>query len=76
MVLNGKISKHKYWEIQAEMPSDLADLFGFNIELSSKRDHAGFRFEVELFRFIYFHLWIYDNRHWDYENDRWVKYPD
>lgn len=76
MTFHGKISKNKYWEIQCEFPTKLSDWFRFEIELNSKCDHAGFRFEFELLKLFYFHLWIYDHRHWDYDNNKWEVYDD
>lgn len=70
----GRITKNKSWEIQIETFSSLADWFRFDISINSKTDHAGFRFEIEILKFFYFHLWIVDNRHWDYDNNRWINY--
>jgi len=67
------LSKNKQFELQLEIgkccPTD--NLFKCNVQLSSKQDHAGFIFEFCLFKLFFFIFSIYDNRHWDYENDCW-----
>jgi hypothetical protein len=69
-----KLIGNKFWEVQFEIPTHLSDWFCFKIELTSKRDHAGFRFEIELLKLFYFHLWIYDSRHWNHDENRWEIY--
>jgi hypothetical protein len=71
---HGKIFKHKYWEIQVILEKDFAEWFALNVYTKSKMDHGGFRIEVEFLRRFHFHLWIYDERHWNYEKDCWQEY--
>jgi hypothetical protein len=43
----------------------------FDTRLTFKGDHAGFRIMIGLFGYAAeFH--VYDTRHWDGENDKWV----
>lgn len=65
-----KITKHKAWELQTYRTNTIIE---FELELSHRRDHAGFRIGFGFFSFnITFQ--IYDTRHWDYENGRWERY--
>jgi hypothetical protein len=73
---SGRIAGHKYWEIQLIVEKDFAEWFALNVYSKSKSDHGGFRIELEFFRRFHFHLWIYDDRHWDYERDCWQEYLD
>jgi hypothetical protein len=43
----------------------------FHIKWDRATDHAGFRVEIELFGF-YFYFQVYDGRHWNYEQNRWM----
>ena len=73
MTISLKISKHKFFEFQIEFQKDFWNWFHFDIHLSRKQDHAGFYFNLEV---MYINIWIqiYDHRHWDDENDCWIKY--
>jgi hypothetical protein len=73
--LNFSLPKNKEFELQLEVGKHCPtnDLFKFNVQLSSKQDHAGFIFEFCLFRMLFLMLSIYDNRHWDFDNDCWKK---
>jgi hypothetical protein len=66
-----KISSHKYLEIQGLR--DMTVLAEVDLDLSWKgRDHAGLHLSIGLFgHFV--SCKIYDNRHWDYENNEWYK---
>ncbi len=60
--------KNKYWEIQIIKCYNLIRCeFEFNI----RQDHAGINLELGLLGYE-IHFTIYDNRHWDYENKRWL----
>jgi hypothetical protein len=61
---------NKYWELQISLFENNPDIFNFVLNWSRKCDHAGFEFRVEILPF-YFSFKIYDNRHWDFENDNW-----
>ena len=54
---------------------DLFGLFRLNINKNKKTDHAGFRFNLNIFGldFDYTH---YDTRHWNYDNDNWEVYDE
>lgn len=70
----GKVlfTNNKYWEVSVNYLKGEPFQFLFEVGLTQKRDHAGFRFYVEIFR-LNFEVSIYDNRHWDYVNDCWEK---
>jgi len=52
--------------------SFLGSIFHFQFSWSKKTDHAGFIFDLTIFGFSIMFI-IYDNRHWDYDNNTWVK---
>jgi hypothetical protein len=68
-----KLTKHKYFECQLDI-GDFGQTprFDFNVRLSSKSDHAGFRFFISFFKMFFFMIVICDHRHWDYANDCWA----
>lgn len=69
---NGKISKNTSWELQTWWAEDTYTL-GLGTGFNTKCDHAGFFFEFQFIGF-YFTFNINDDRHWDEENSKWVKY--
>ena len=62
--------KNKYWEL--EISTDYKVDIKFLIEYTTKGDHNGFTFLVEVYRFS-FSFKIYDIRHWDWENNKYVE---
>lgn len=62
----------KFWELQLMKTNGI---IGFGTGVSTRCDHAGFRFEITLLGYeLAFNF--YDNRHWNYEEGRWEIYPD
>jgi len=70
-----QLSKNKGLEIQLTIGS-LANWFVIALESYSKCDHEKVEFRIELLKIFYFHIMIYDFRHWDYENDTYCDYGD
>ena len=68
-----QLTTNKGLEIQLSL-GHLANWFVIALESRSKCDHAGVEFRIELLRLFYFHINIYDFRHWDYDNDTWYNY--
>lgn len=68
------LSKNKTLELQSGTWQEWS-YFDFRMKWNRRTDHAGFDFNIEILG-LYFILTVYDNRHWDYENDRWVVYDD
>ena len=64
--------KHKYWEVQI-LKND--NLLLVHFEITTKQDHAGFGIELGLFGYE-IHFKFYDNRHWNYEENRWMIYTE
>jgi hypothetical protein len=54
---------------------NLFQLFNIKLAWSRKCDHAGIIFDIEILG-LDFEIYLYDTRHWDYDNDCWVKYED
>ena len=68
-----RISKNKTFEIQIAKIEKYY-LFKLDIDLElSGHDHAGPKFELELFGFM-IDICLFDIRHWDYENNTWEQY--
>lgn len=62
--------KNKFWEIQILKNDNLFRLeFGFTVQ----QDHAGINLELGLAGYE-IHFTIYDCRHWDYQERRWIDY--
>ena len=59
-----RLSKNKVIESQVGYRQN-GSYIDVEFKWSRKCDHAGLRFYIELFGF-YFHIEIYDVRHWDY----------
>ena len=53
----------------------LNTLFSFNFKIDWKCDHAGVETQLSLLG-ITFGFNFYDNRHWDYINNKWEEYDD
>lgn len=72
-ILHQQITTNKFLEIQCNLFDHLSrnNIFEFNLTWTIKQDHAGPNFTVIIFGVIYFHIMIYDNRHWDWENNKW-----
>ncbi len=62
--------KNKFWEFEILKNDDLIRLeFGF----TTQQDHAGLNINLGIFGFE-IHASIYDCRHWDYHEKRWLDY--
>ncbi|PPD54329.1 MAG: hypothetical protein CTY12_03290 [Methylotenera sp.] len=72
-LIHQQLTKHKSFELQANLFDSLSTntIFQFDISWSIKQDHAGPSCTFILFRVLYFHIMIYDHRHWDWENQKW-----
>lgn len=68
------LSKHKAAEFEVYRGSSTLISFDFSLSFTG-RDHAGLETSIGLFGCVA-SLRIYDCRHWDYENNKWVEYPD
>lgn len=67
-----KLSERKYFEIQAVKFDHEFTLLKFDLNVSIwGHDHAGVNLEVALFNYTLI-LNLYDNRHWNYEENRWM----
>lgn len=68
------LSKNKTLELQSGTWLEWS-YFDSRMKWNRRTDHAGFDFNIEILG-LYFILTVYDNRHFDYENDRWMVYDD
>ncbi len=67
---NGLLPKHKAWEFNGYRTHQLVNI---SFRLTFKGDHAGLQLELGLAG-LGIEFGVYDTRHWDYENNCWVKY--
>jgi len=66
------LTKNKSLEVQLSRGGN--SLLGASLTFATHgRDHAGLMIELEFLRH-FFIINLYDNRHWDYENNCWEKY--
>jgi hypothetical protein len=66
-----RLSKNKYLEFYSFKNYDSIYYFNFSSHLSRKTDHAGFNLEIEVCGYI-ISLDIYDSRHWDSSQEKWI----
>lgn len=66
-------TENKFWEFQIYRTKEI--FFKIGLDITNRGDHAGIMFELNLFGFdLNFHF--YDQRHWDYENNRYYLYGE
>lgn len=64
--------KNKSWEIQIDKCSDI---IGFELRITTRQSHAGIFLSFGLLGYdVIFQ--VYDNRHWNYEEGRWMRYSE
>ena len=68
----GQLTANKSWEV--ELTSG-RELIGFEFGYTMRQSHAGLRFELTLLSYS-LSFQIYDNRHWDCDNNRWEVYAN
>jgi hypothetical protein len=68
-----RLSKHKSLEVQLSKAGDT--LIGGAFRWNIRCDHAGVLLDLSLFRH-FFIINLYDNRHWNYDKDRYINYDD
>ena len=66
-----RLSKNKYLEFYSFKNYDSIYYFNLSLSLSRKTDHAGLNLELEFFGYIIL-LDIYDSRHWDSSQEKWI----
>jgi len=69
--ISGKLFTHTYWELEHSYYSPL--LLDVEVRCTHKQDHAGISIGFGLLGYgVSFR--IYDNRHWNEENNTWEVY--
>lgn len=71
---SGAITKNKSWEFEVYKQ----DQTFLDIDIDTciiGRDHAGIGIVLGLLSYV-FYAKIYDNRHWDYTNNKWKEHDD
>jgi len=59
-------------EIQCDLfPTDNSTIFNINFEINQKTDHAGIGLFLKIYTILYFHIQLYDHRHWDRKEHQW-----
>jgi hypothetical protein len=64
-----RLTKHKSFEYEWGRKFSTTP-FEFSMRLTTKGDHAGFRFAFSIYKLFFLFLGITDNRHWSNELDR------
>lgn len=74
MVFEFQLSKNKSFEFQLELLKN-SNFYPFELRLlwTTKQDHAGPSFIFGIKYLFWVCLQIYDRRHWDHENNCWMK---
>ena len=67
------LSKNKSLEVQLSKAGK--SLIGFSFRWDSHCDHAGVMLELNIFRH-FFIINLYDNRHWNHDENRYVNYDN
>lgn len=65
-----KLTRNKSFSAQLSWWPEHASDLNFRLNVSTKGDHAGVDFSWQVW-YLMFCVNLYDNRHWDDENDRW-----
>ena len=63
---------HKFWELQI---LKCPELLRCEFEVTTQQDHAGMNIELALLGY-HIGFTIYDNRHWNSEEGRWMIYTE
>lgn len=66
------VRTHKYAELEVYRDSSLLSV---NFSWTIRQSHAGLDIELGLLGYCV-HFNLYDNRHWNYEEGRWVQYSE
>lgn len=64
--------KHKFWEVQVMRTTDIVSI---DLQVTTRQDHAGIELWLGLFGFS-INMQIYDNRHWNHQEGRWMFYTE
>jgi len=70
MSLNFRVADNKSIEIDWGHFAECAKIFEASFKITEREDHAGARLCFEIIGY-FFHIVLYDHRHWDFENDCW-----
>lgn len=68
-----RISKNKAWELEHTFYDGL--IADCDFKFTTKGDHAGLDLVLGLFGYA-IHFRVYDTRHWNYEEGRWMVYTE
>lgn len=71
-----QLTKNKGLEIQLTLKWKFSQWFKVSFETHTKCDHERVEFSIELLRFFYFHIMVYDFRHWNYDTNTYCDYGD
>ena len=68
------ITPNKSLEYELKLGKDSNfGIFDFQFEISHKCDHAGITFIFGIYRLFWLNLNLYDHRHWNHKEDRWLR---
>lgn len=66
-------TRHKHVEVDAARDNETD--FSVRFSFTTKGDHPGLRFHVELGP-LYFGVSVYDDRHWDWDKNTYCEYDN
>ncbi len=66
------VCTHKYVELEVYRDSSLLSI---NFSWTIRQSHAGLDIELGLLGYCV-HFNLYDNRHWNYTEGRWMRYSE
>jgi hypothetical protein len=66
------VNSHKYIELEVYRDSSLLSI---NFSWTIRQSHAGLDIELGLLGYCV-HFNLYDNRHWNYTEGRWMRYSE
>lgn len=64
------------YELNFGREADINSFFKLYFNITRNTDHAGTEFEFAIFNLFWISISFNDNRHWNYEEQRWETYED
>ena len=68
-----QLSTNKGLEIQLTLKWKFGQWFKVSFETHTKCDHERVQFTFEMLKLVYFHVMVYDFRHWNYDKNTYCE---
>lgn len=69
-------SEHKHFEFSFQWRSQICKWIELSFSYKEKCDHAGLYFVFSFLKLFFIEFSIYDDRHWNYNEDRWASFSE